>query len=486
MTNLERDLFSLISLVSNVTEAYSACLFLESKRQRAFQLTAFHSLSPHIEPDATVEAGQGFMGWVLENNEPLSIDQFDKDTIVLGYYSRNEDIKSFMATPVPSSRTRGALAVDSKKQWSFTPKSQKLLAGFAQQFAHLVDGALAEVQRERRCMDLAAFSSYLDSLRSAETEDQLLSAICLVPRDLLPFDGCFLVLKDEGETSGRLVRTTGFGELFLGDPAVSGHASVAGYVLGKGESLRLPDLRGQNGKRPLFHPAEPNYEARSVVVVPLIAGGRTLGALGFTAKRRGQFDLGSLRRAEVLAGPAADALERLGAEKKWREREERDPVTGGYNLHHLRRRLGDILRDADARGRQISLLTVAPDDLDEFPGEENLAAHEAFIQHLWRQLEPFGRGGDLVVRHEGARFVLLLNGSSLEYAEAVADGAIREINENPFVLGGGREITVTASVGVACFPEDEGDPERLLSASFRALASARTEGINQLCLHGGA
>ena len=99
MTNLERDIFSLITLVSNVTEAYSACLFLENKRRKTYQLTTFHSLSPYILADASVDVGQGFMGWVLENNEPLSVNQFDKDTLVLGYYSRNEDIKSFMATP---------------------------------------------------------------------------------------------------------------------------------------------------------------------------------------------------------------------------------------------------------------------------------------------------------------------------------------------------------------------------------------------------
>ena len=52
MTNLERDIFSLITLVSNVTEAYSACLFLENKRRKNYQLTTYHSLSPYILADA--------------------------------------------------------------------------------------------------------------------------------------------------------------------------------------------------------------------------------------------------------------------------------------------------------------------------------------------------------------------------------------------------------------------------------------------------
>lgn len=483
MTDLERDLFSLISLVSNVTEAYSACLFLENKRRGAFQLTSYHSLSPHIVADATIETGQGFLGWVLENNEPLSVDQFNKDTIVLGYYDNNEDIKSFMATPIPATLTRGALAVDSKKAWRFTPKSQKILAGFAQQFAHLVDGALAAVQRERRSLDAAAFGGYLHSLRSCESEDQLLNAICLVPRELLPFDGCFLVLKSAEGEGGYLVRTSGFEELFLGNLLVSDRASVAGYVLSKEEPLRLPDLKGGTAKRALFQTNEPLLDVRSVTAVPLKSGRKTIGVLGFTGRRRGQFDASAIKMAEILAAPVADALDKIRSHKKLKEQEGRDFLTSGHNLRYLNIRLREIIADASLRGRQVSLLSIFIDEVHEFLDDADIAGEEALILHVQNQLLPFGQGGDILARHEGAKFFLLLQNSSLEYAEATAEKMIHAINENPFVLKG-HDISLTASVGVACYPEDETEPEGLFTASLKALTSARSEGINQLSLRG--
>ena len=484
MTNLKRDLFSLITLVGNVMEAYSASLFLENKSRRNFQLTTFHSLSPHIIPDASVVSGQGFLGWVLENNEPLSVNQFDKDTIVLGYYDRNEDIKSFMAAPLLSSRTRGALAIDSKKTWCFTPKCQKILTGFAQQFAYLVDGALAAAHRERRRIDIASLGGYLESLRICESENQLLNAICLVPRDLLPFDGCFLVLADEKKGTASLVRTAGFGELFLGEIPVSGRASVAGYVLGKGESLRLPDLKGQKGRRPLFHPDEPTLDTRSVAAVPLAAGERVLGALGFTNRRRNMFDAGAVKRAELIAGAATSALERLSDLRRRKESKSRDWITGGRNALFLRSRLGEILQDANARGRQIALLAIAPDESDDLSERVSPAQEEALALHLWRTLEPYARDGDILVRHMGTRFFLLLHGTSHEHAEAVAERLIQDLNESPFT-GAGREISLTASVGIACFPEDGTGPEGLFSSALSSLQAARSEGANQLCLHGG-
>ncbi len=480
MTNLERDLFSLITLVSNVTEAHSACLFLENKRRRTYQLAAYHSLSPHILPDASVEAGQGFLGWVLENNEPLSVNQFDKDTLVLGYYGRNEDIKCFMAAPLPSSNNRGALAIDSKKSWRFTAKDQKILAGFAQQFAYLADGAMAAAQKKRRSMDVSAFGRYLASLRSSENETQLLDAICQVPRELLPFDACFLVLVDEEAGFPRLVRTSGLGELFLGEVVVSEHTSLAGYVLTKGESLRLSDLKGKNGTKPLFRHDEPRFEARSGLCLPLASGDEILGCLGFTNKHRAQFDAFSLARGEIIAALVTDAIANRKSESRWQARLEVDPLTGGKNIQYLYSRLDEIIRNAEIKGRQFTLLSIAPDAM---PEDKEIPEEEVAL-HLSGSLEQFVTGSDILVRHEGTRFLLVLKDSSQEYAEAVAERIMRVINHTRMYLSG-KEIEVTISIGAVCFPEDAQNGQDLISSSMEALAFAQKGGApNQLCFSG--
>ena len=481
MTNLERDLFSLITLVSNVTEAYSACLFLENKRRKTYQLTTYHSLSPYILADASVDVGQGFMGWVLENNEPLSVNQFDKDTLVLGYYSRNEDIKSFMATPLPSSINKGALAIDSKKSWCFTSRDQKILAGFAQQFAYLADGAMTSVQMERRSMSVPAFSRYLTSLRSSENEGQLLNAICQVPRELLPFDACFLVLIDEEAGFPRLVRTSGFGELFLGEVTISERASLAGYVLNKQESLRLPDLKGKKGTRPLFHHDEPQFDARSAVCLPLASKGEILGCLGFTSKHRAQFDASSVQRGEIIAAIVADAIANRKNELRWQARLEIDTLTGEPNIQYLHSRLHEIICEAETGGRQLALLSIAPDASSEF---KDISQEEVILQ-LSNSLKQFATGNDILVRHEGPRFLLLLQDSSQEYAEAVAERILNVVDHTPFYFGG-KEFEITISIGAACFPETARSSKHLIQSSLEALGYAQKGGrINQLCFMGG-
>ncbi len=481
MTNLARDLSSLITLVSNVMEAYSACLFLQNKKHKNYQLTAYHSLSPHIIADASVEVGQGFMGWVLENNEPLSVNQFDRDTIVLGYYNRNEDIKSFMATPLPSSANSGALAIDSKKSWCFTSKDQKILEGFAQQFAYLADNALAAVQIEHRSMNVSAFGKYLASIRESESEDQLLNAICQTPHELLPFDACFLVLIDEQAGSPRLSKISGFGELFPGEIAISERASVAGYVLRKKEALRLPDLKSQKGTKPLFHHDEPRLAARSALCLPLISGGEILGCLGFTSKRRARFDAYSLRRGKIIATLAADAIAHRQNEARWRARLEIDPLTGERNAQHLLSCLHETIQDVEARGRQLALLSIAPDDA---PLWKDMPEQELILP-LFHALKQFVNGTDVLVRHEGPCFLLLLKDSSQEYAETIAERIIHIVRNTPFHIGG-EEAEITISIGAACFPENAQKPKDLIKSSLEALAFAQRGGAaNQLCFMEG-
>ena len=208
-----------------------------------------------------------------------------------------------------------------------------------------------------------------------------------------------------------------------------------------------------------------------------------MGALGFTSRRRNMFDAGAVKRAEFIAGAATSALERLGDLRRRKEGKSRDWITGGRNAIFLRSRLGEILQDADARGRQIALLAVAPDESDGLSESVSPAHEEALAVHLWRTLEPYARDGDILVRHMGTRFFLLLHGTSHEHAEAVAEHLIQDLNESP-LTGAGREISLTASVGIACFPEDGTGPEALFSAALSSLQAARSEGTNQLCLHG--
>lgn len=139
-TNYDR----ILGILCSVLDAYSAALFLPEpvppRRRgqaapepegRPHYVASFFSLGDRLNVDADIREGKGLVGWILRNKEPLLVSNFDQRRNHLGYYSGGEEssIKAFMGCALPGGG--GALCVDSKRQYSFAEKDQKLLYLFA-------------------------------------------------------------------------------------------------------------------------------------------------------------------------------------------------------------------------------------------------------------------------------------------------------------------------------------------------------------------
>lgn len=127
-TSLEEHI---LGLICSVFEAYSAVLFLPDEDESC-RIGASFSLGDTISTNCIVKPGKGLIGWILRNRQPVLVSNFEQHNRGLGYYSDEEDeerIKAFMGCPLPSG---GVLCVDSKRQYSFSEKDQKILQLFAE------------------------------------------------------------------------------------------------------------------------------------------------------------------------------------------------------------------------------------------------------------------------------------------------------------------------------------------------------------------
>jgi signal transduction protein with GAF and PtsI domain len=119
------------SVVCSVFDAYSAVLFLPVRNSQDCRIAASFSLGDEIDRDTVITPGKGLVGWIIRNKRPLLINDFDRKRNRLGYYkSKEEDrIKAFMGCPLRIGE--GALCLDSKRQYSFSEKDQKILDLFS-------------------------------------------------------------------------------------------------------------------------------------------------------------------------------------------------------------------------------------------------------------------------------------------------------------------------------------------------------------------
>jgi diguanylate cyclase (GGDEF)-like protein/PAS domain S-box-containing protein len=147
-----------------------------------------------------------------------------------------------------------------------------------------------------------------------------------------------------------------------------------------------------------------------------------------------------------------------------------------------RRLLGDRLDQAIARARRLGKnLAVCYLDLDGFKAINDQFGHQGgdlLLVEIARRLLAMSRADDTVARLGGDEFVLLWNDIDAEADCLQAlDRILIEVSA-PTVIDG-VEVSVSASIGVTLYPEDNVDADSLLRHADHAMYSAKQMGKNR-------
>ncbi|MET0069488.1 MAG: EAL domain-containing protein [Candidatus Thiodiazotropha sp.] len=147
-----------------------------------------------------------------------------------------------------------------------------------------------------------------------------------------------------------------------------------------------------------------------------------------------------------------------------------------------RRLLGDRLEQAIAHTRRHGgNLAVCYLDLDGFKPINDQFGHEGgdqMLVEIAHRLESMSRGEDTVARLGGDEFVLLWNDIESEADCARALERILDKVSEPMLLEG-EPVSVSASIGVTLYPDDNVDADSLLRHADHAMYSAKQLGKNR-------
>jgi diguanylate cyclase (GGDEF)-like protein/PAS domain S-box-containing protein len=155
-----------------------------------------------------------------------------------------------------------------------------------------------------------------------------------------------------------------------------------------------------------------------------------------------------------------------------------DPVTGFFNRHALVAMLEQALAKAAADGRACAVLFI---DLDKFKRVNESFGHAAgdeLLRSAAARLHGLLRPTDLLARFGGDEFIAILPDISLNSAEQMASDCATEIIA---AMAKGFElsyhaISVTASIGIACYPHQGSDSDTLLRNADVAMYEAKKAG----------
>ncbi|PZR20181.1 MAG: sensor domain-containing diguanylate cyclase, partial [Azospira oryzae] len=174
----------------------------------------------------------------------------------------------------------------------------------------------------------------------------------------------------------------------------------------------------------------------------------------------------------------AAANDRLLANEQQLQRMARhDPLTGLANRLLLDDRISHGLAVGRRNGTRLALLLIDLDGFKPINDEHGHAVGDQLLVVLADRLQRSVRAVDTVARLGGDEFVLVLEDlAAVEDGRQVAAKVVAEMSR-PVVLEG-RELLVSASAGLAFYPEDGEDAQTLLRRADEAMYEAKRAGRN--------
>ena len=183
-------------------------------------------------------------------------------------------------------------------------------------------------------------------------------------------------------------------------------------------------------------------------------------------------------RVVQLVASGVDISERKTAEDWVQFLAQHDLLTGLPNRMLFSDRLSQAIAQAK---RQQTQLVVLFANLDRFKNINDFLGHhvgDLLLQEVARRLLDSVRETDTVCRQGGDEFILLVQGISGPERAAQVAGKLLTALSQPYLVDG-RELALTASLGIACYPGDGEDAEALVMNADAAMYHAKELGRGQ-------
>jgi diguanylate cyclase (GGDEF)-like protein len=251
-----------------------------------------------------------------------------------------------------------------------------------------------------------------------------------------------------GESDGRVVVLATHGT-----PDAPTTTSDPDWIVRRSWERRqiLPVKRLDATRDPLLSTLMP--EARNVLVAPMLADGRAVGAI--VVEHRARRRTGVERRTAAMLGQFASVaalnLRNAVLLQHVQDLAERDSLTGAANRRMFQLALERILHGSQTGRRSDQVTAVLFLDLDDFKVVNDTLGHaagDALLVAVTERISGLVRDGDLVARLGGDEFAVLIEDDpELTRARKMAGRLVYELRA-PYIFGD-KHVVVTASVGIA-------------------------------------
>ena len=335
---------------------------------------------------------------------------------------------------------------------------------------------------ERKIKELSVFHEVGKALTSTLDLSEVLQTIMEKISSFFRPDTWSMLMVDEETEELYFEIAIGEGAEALRHVRLKKDEGIAGWVATRGELLVVPNVAADPRFAPRLDEIS-KFQTRSVVCVPIRGRERVLGVIeliNYVAELRLSED--DLFRLQALADYAAIAIENARYVQRIHELTITDDCTKLYNSRHLHSILEAEVYRSTRYHYEFSLIFI---DLDYFKRVNDRHGHlvgSKLLSQLGQLIKIHLRLIDFGFRYGGDEFVILLPQTPKRSAINVARRLHQLIARHSFLQEEGLNIQLTASLGIASFPDDAQNKEDLIRLADQAMYMVKDNHRNNIAV----
>ncbi len=220
-----------------------------------------------------------------------------------------------------------------------------------------------------------------------------------------------------------------------------------------------------------------NREVGSFICIPLSSKSRKFGVVLIEHKYQNTFDIENLRLLITIGKQVSMAIENAELYANLQEVANTDGLTQVNNRVYFHEK---IIKDFNQAKEEGFYLSLAICDIDFFKKFNDTYGHlfgDVVLKTVAQTIKASIRSTDTVARFGGEEFVVIMPRTNLNEAFEKVE-AIRKMIEATVVNDNLISASVTASFGVACYPENSLTQHELIKHADKALYTAKESGRN--------
>ena len=295
----------IVSEAVRLMNAASGSLVLINPTTGILEISASQNL-PSAAQRLKLQVGEGITGWVARTGRPACVGDVTQDP---RYVPVRRGVKSELAVPLDvNGEIRGVINVDSDRAEAFDAEDQALLQELAVQAAKVIHKTWLYEQLRLKVHLFETLAGVSRTINSTLNLDEALRAITREACGLMRARMCSLMMLDDSREWLDLRASYGAGEAYVKKPRLAAGESLLGVVVRRRKPLQVPNVQVSSRYQ--------NVEVArreglvSLLSVPLVFVGQTIGTLSVYTSRPYHFSNEEVGILSALADLSAIAIEK--------------------------------------------------------------------------------------------------------------------------------------------------------------------------------